>query len=65
MIPSVLDELKEGKYEQTAQIGYICFYETESGWRIVDKPFNRILVNAKKVSWLLSWRIRKELKNNY
>lgn len=71
MIPSVLQELKEGRFRQRKTKYYFphCVrysYLTESNQVInVTLAFNLgwlTLVNGKKVSWFFGWRIRRAIK---
>lgn len=70
MIPSVLQELKEGRYEFIREdldendAYYERVYQTESGWWVTvisDFP-KRVRINGKTVRWFFGWRIRRALK---
>lgn len=68
MIPSLLDELKEGRFKLLSAVfnDFASFYhyKTESGWKvdITESMHTLIYVNGKKVSWFLGWKIRRAIK---
>lgn len=70
MIPSLLDELKGGRfYVDSVIFGHNyreSDYITESLWKVEVIKNGRsrpeVKVNGKKVSWLFGWKIRRAIK---